>query len=213
MNVKKGHNVFEDILALFCATIFVAMGLSIFESLGFLVGGTAGIALLLSHVTEANFSLLFFLVNLPFYYLAWTQLGMRFTLNTFASVTIAALIIDRLPTVFDIAFIEPWFAAVIGGLMLGIGMLIMFRHKSSLGGVGILAFYLQSKYNIRAGKFQLCVDACIVLISFFIVSPFVLLMSMLGAAVMNIIIAVNHKPGRYMVNYSEALSNHQNKAE
>jgi uncharacterized membrane-anchored protein YitT (DUF2179 family) len=91
-------------------------------------------------------------------------------------------------------------------MFIGMGMLIMFRHKSSLGGLGILAFYLQGRRGIRAGTFQLAVDSIIVLISLFVLSPNLMLLSLLGMTTMNIILAVNHKPGRYHSNYGENLA-------
>lgn len=206
---QASHSFSEDVLALFSATIFVSLGLALFESLGLLVGGTAGIALLLAKLIDVNFSLIFFVINLPFYFLAWSQLGWRFTLNTFASVAVVSILVDNMSLFVQLEYINQWFGAAIGGLMIGMGLLILFRHKSSLGGLGILAFYLQTKFNIRAGKFQMLVDLIIVLVSFFIVSPLVLLISILGASVLNIVIAVNHKPGRYIINDSEALSEHQ----
>ena len=84
-------------------------------------------------------------------------------------------------------------------VLMGIGFIVLFRHKASLGGLNILALYLQDKYGIRAGKFQMVVDACIVSASLFVVSVPMLLASVLGAVILNLIIAMNHRPGRYAV--------------
>jgi uncharacterized membrane-anchored protein YitT (DUF2179 family) len=82
-------------------------------------------------------------------------------------------------------------------MLIGVGLLIMFRHKSSLGGLGILALYLQNKFNIRAGNFGLLVDSVILTSSMFIFSIDLVFLSVIGAITMNLLIAVNHKPGRY----------------
>jgi uncharacterized membrane-anchored protein YitT (DUF2179 family) len=97
----------------------------------------------------------------------------------------------------NIESIHPIFASVAGGMLIGVGLLIMFRHKSSLGGVGILALYLQNKFNIRAGNFGLLVDSVILTSSMFIFSIDLVFLSVIGAITMNLLIAVNHKPGRY----------------
>ena len=76
---------------------------------------------------------------------------------------------------------------------------MLFRHKASLGGVNILALYLQDRSGIRAGKFQMVVDACIVTASLFVVSLPMLAASIAGATLLNLIIAMNHRPGRYAV--------------
>ncbi|CAK2538952.1 hypothetical protein VCRA2119O52_6340001 [Vibrio crassostreae] len=76
-------------------------------------------------------------------------------------------------------------------------MLVIFRHKMSLGGFNILALFLQERFGIRAGKVQMALDCTIVVLSLFIVDVSLVLLSVLGAIVTNLILAMNHKPGRY----------------
>ncbi|MBR7459909.1 YitT family protein, partial [Klebsiella quasipneumoniae] len=52
---------------------------------------------------------------------------------------------------------------------------------------------------IRAGKFHMVVDACIVTASLCVVSLPMLLVSVLGPVILNSIIAMNHSPRRYAV--------------
>lgn len=198
--MQAKHSLFEDILALSSAALFVAFGIFLFKTHGILTGGTAGIALILSHVAPLEFGAIFFLINLPFYYLAWTQMGYRFALNTFISVSAVSFLAEHLGAVIKLNHIDPIFAGVFGGLLIGMGMLIMFRHQSSLGGSGILAFYLQQRFGIRAGKFQMVVDCLILVASYFIVDWRLILISIAGAIMLNMVIAVNHKPGRYQIN-------------
>ena len=77
------------------------------------------------------------------------------------------------------------------------GMLVIFRHKMSLGGCNILALYLQERFGIRAGKVQMALDCTIVVMSLFIVDVYLIALSVLGAVATNLILAMNHKPGRY----------------
>lgn len=194
------HRAYEDFFALFSASLFVAFGIFLFDSQGILTGGAAGLALLGTHVFPVSFGSLFFIINLPFYYLAWTQLGKRFAINTFISVSVVSVLSGQIGNLVHISTIEPIFAGLFGGLLIGVGMLIMFRHKSSFGGLGILAFYLQKKYGIRAGTFQLAVDVSILTCSFFLVNWQLVLVSILGAAAINIVLTINHRPERYQIN-------------
>ncbi|VUD68827.1 hypothetical protein TDB9533_04186 [Thalassocella blandensis] len=194
------HSLLEDIMALICGAAFVAFGIFLFKTHGILTGGTAGIALIVSQAFSIKFGIVFFLINLPFYHLAWSQMGYRFALNTFISITTVSLLTENLDAVIDIRSIDPIFAGVFGGLLIGMGMLALFRHKSSMGGSGILAFYLQERFNIRAGKFQMIVDCCVLLMSYFIADISIILISIAGAIMLNLIIAMNHKPGRYQIN-------------
>ena len=186
-------------LALLVGSLFVAFGLLLFRDQGFLTGGTAGLALVLTRVTDLGFGLVFFLINLPFYWLGWQQLGTRFTVNTFVSVCAVSLLSEGLPWVIVLGEVNPIFAAIMGGFLIGTGMLIMFRHVSSLGGVGILALYLQNRFGINAGRVQMGVDLCIVVVGYFLVSLSILLLSVLGVLALNMVIALNHKPGRYQI--------------
>ncbi|WJG09070.1 YitT family protein [Aliiglaciecola sp. LCG003] len=191
------HRFYEDVLALFCACTMVSLGIVLFDHQGMLTGGTAGIAIIGSHLTSVNFGIMFFVVNIPFYYLAWSQLSKRFTINTFISVTMVSLMTEQMSQVIQIQQVHPLFSAMVGGMLIGVGLLIMFRHKSSLGGLGILALYLQNKYTIRAGNFGLLVDSIIMTGSIFIFSFELVMLSVIGAITLNLLIAVNHKPGRY----------------
>jgi uncharacterized membrane-anchored protein YitT (DUF2179 family) len=191
------HRFYEDVLALFCAGVLVSFGVVLFSTHNLLTGGTAGIAIIGTHLFDMNFGLLFFLVNIPFYYIAWTQLSKRFTINTFISVSMVSIMTEQIGHLIKIESIHPLFATVAGGLLIGVGLLIMFRHKSSLGGLGILALYLQNKFKIRAGNFGLLVDSMILGSSIFIFSFDIVILSVIGAITLNLLIAVNHKPGRY----------------
>ncbi|MEP0355220.1 YitT family protein [Paraglaciecola sp.] len=191
------HKFYEDLIALFCAGVLVSFGIMLFSKHNLLTGGTAGIAIITTHLTNLNFGVLFFLVNLPFYYIAWTRLSKRFTINTFISVAVVSVMTEQMDTFIDISNVDPIFSSVVGGIMIGMGVLIMFRHKSSLGGLGILALYLQNRFNVRAGNFGLIVDATIILSSMLLFSFDLVLLSILGAITLNLLVAVNHKPGRY----------------
>lgn len=194
---NASHSVFEDVFALLCAGLFVAFGIFLFQSQELMVGGAAGLALLATYVTPFEFGLLFFLINLPFYYLAWRHISKRFMLNTFISVTTVSLFSEWVPHFVDISRVDPFFAAVFGGILIGVGMLIMFRHSSSLGGLGILAYYLQSRFDIRAGSFQLVADTCILSLSFMFIDAHLVLISILAAFCLNMVISLNHRPERY----------------
>ena len=81
---------------------------------------------------------------------------------------------------------------------MGLGLLMLFRHRASLGGVNILALYLQERFGLRAGAVQMGVDAAIVLASIFVVAPEKVALSVLGAVALNMVLAINHRAGRYM---------------
>ena len=92
------------------------------------------------------------------------------------------------------------FAAVAGGLLAGAGFLILFRHGASLGGLNVLVLvlWLAQRTGWRAGYLQLGFDVCILLAATPWVDASRLALSVLAAAAMNVALAVNHHPGRYV---------------
>jgi uncharacterized membrane-anchored protein YitT (DUF2179 family) len=192
------HSILEDLQAVVTACAFFSLGLALLGSAGLLMGGTPGIALLVARVTHLPFGPVYVVVNLPFFWLGVRVLGWRFTLRTFAAIGLLALATSWLPRVFTLGPVAPLYAAAMGGALAGVGLLMLFRHDASLGGLNILALWLQKRFSVRAGVFQLAVDACIVVASVFLVSLETLALSVVGAVALNLVLAVNHRPGRYM---------------
>jgi uncharacterized membrane-anchored protein YitT (DUF2179 family) len=193
------HTLFEDAQAIFTGTLFVSLALILFRQGGLVTGGTAGVAFLLHYATGVSLGKLFFLINLPFYWFAWTRMGREFTFKTFVAVCLLSAMMEWSPSLFAIERLHPVYAAVLGGLLLGSGCLFLARHRASLGGVTIVSLYLQKYHGWRAGKVQMGIDCTIVLLAFTVVEPSRVAYSVLAAVVMNLFLAINHKPGRYAV--------------
>lgn len=196
--VAKPHSVFEDLLAIVISTLLISFAVILLRQAGALTGGTVGMAFLLHYLSGWSFGLLFFVINLPFYYLAMRRMGWRFTLKTFIAISLVSIFSDVHQQFIHIDLLQPVYATLFGSMMIGLGLIVLFRHRGSLGGVNILALYLQERYGIRAGKLQLVVDLCIVLASLYVVSMQMLLASIGGAIILNGIIAMNYRHGRYI---------------
>jgi uncharacterized membrane-anchored protein YitT (DUF2179 family) len=192
------HRLYEDVLAMISGTMFVSLGTLIYTETMLTVGSSAGLALLLSYVSGWGFGVIFFIVNLPFYILAVKRMGWAFTFRTFTAVALVSILSKLNGQWIDFSHLDPIYATVIGGGLIGTGLLMLFRHRTGLGGINILAMYLQERTGLRAGYFLLGVDLAILAGAFFVLPADRLALSVLGAAIANLIIAINHKPGRYM---------------
>lgn len=193
------HSVLEDVHGIVAGVLVASLGLAMYQYAGLLTGGVAGLAFLLHYTTGAGFGACFFVLNLPFYWLAFRRMGKAFTLKTFVAVALLSSASELLPRVLRFDHLAPLYAGVGGGLLIGMGFLILFRHRASFGGVGILAFFLQDRYGWRAGKVQLAVDCAIVLGALAAMDAARVACSIAGALVLNLVLAVNHRPGRYVV--------------
>ncbi|HJV85147.1 MAG TPA: YitT family protein [Noviherbaspirillum sp.] len=192
------HTAFEDMQALAAGILLVSLGVALLGKAHLITGGTVGLAFLLHYFTGISFGKLFFAINLPFYYLAVKKMGWKFTLKTFTAVLLLSTFSEMLPLVLKVEMLNPLYAAVMGGLLTGVGLLVLFRHKASLGGFNVMVLYLQERYGLRAGLVQLGLDAIIMLLSIPMISIQAVVISLLGAAMLNLTLAINHKPGRYM---------------
>ncbi len=192
------HSPWEDALGVVAGVTLTAVGIAILGSLGFLTGGMAGLAFVAHYLTGWNFGLVFFVLNLPFYALAIGRMGRAFTIKTAFAVALLSLMTGLSADLFRLAYIDPLFGACLGGLLLGFGLLALFRHRSSAGGVGILAIFLQDKFGWRAGLTQLAVDMVVLVTAFAAVSPTAVAYSVLGALVLNFFLAINHRTDRYV---------------
>lgn len=192
------HSHFEDAQALLTGTLFAALGVALFKQAGLLSGGTVGLAFLLHYATGWPFGLLFFTVNLPFYALAWRRMGPAFTLKSLLSVALLAALAEALPGWLSISRLNPWFGAIGGGLLVGAGLIMLFRHRASLGGLNVLVLWLQEARGWRAGYLQAGLDTAILLAALPLVPLDRIGLSLLGMAAVNAALAINHRPGRYV---------------
>lgn len=192
------HSLSEDIQALLIAPLFVAFAVLLFRQAGLLTGGTVGIAFLIHYSSGWPMGAVVFIINLPFYVFAVRAMGWPFAIKTFAAVSLLAVYTELLPRLIVIGHVEPLFAAVMAGFMAGVGLLILIRHKASLGGVGVLVIHLQNTRGWPAGRLQMAADCLIVGAALLVREPLGVGLSIIGALALNLVIAVNHKAGRYV---------------
>jgi uncharacterized membrane-anchored protein YitT (DUF2179 family) len=192
------HSAVDDLQGLVTGTVVVALSLLLLRHAGLVTGGTAGMALVSHYALGVPFGAAFFVINLPFYVLAWQRMGRAFTLKTLGAVALLSLLSEALPRGVTVQAVDPAFAAVLGGLLAGVGLLILFRHRASLGGLNVLVLMLQERKGWRAGRVQGLVDVLILLASSPWLSLRQLVLSVLGAVTLNFVLAVNHRPGRYV---------------
>lgn len=192
------HSLAEDAMAFLLGTMMCALGVHLLTHLGLVTGQTAGLAVLLSYVTGWSFGLVFFVINLPFYVLGWLRMGARFTIKSFIAVAMVSAFAELLPPLFVIESLDPALGALLAGAVIGLGLIVIFRHGASLGGIGVLALYLQDRIGFQAGWTQLIFDGALFAAAFFVLDPVLVGWSLAGSVVVNLIIAVNHRKDRYI---------------
>jgi uncharacterized membrane-anchored protein YitT (DUF2179 family) len=200
-HIRLEHHLHEDAMAFVLGTAMCALGILFLTHAGLITGQKVGLGVLLSYLTGWSFGAVFFVLNLPFYILARLRMGSRFTVKSFIAVAMVSVLSDILPRFLVMDQIAPWLAALLAGGCIGLGLIVIFRHGGSLGGVGVLAHCLQGRIGFQAGWTQLIFDAALFAGALLILDPWLVLWSLLGAAVANLAIAVNHRKDRYIARW------------
>ncbi|RSK27689.1 YitT family protein [Bacillus sp. HMF5848] len=158
----------EKWIKIFFGILIVSTGVIVLKHSNIVTGGTAGLALSLVYLTSLPFSIMFFIINLPFYIFSIIRMGVSFTVSTICSVSILTLLTltDSWLPEFSVPAI---LGAVLGGFLIGIGLTLVFMQGSSLGGANILALFLQKRFNINPGRVNFLFDFFVVIISMFAV--------------------------------------------
>lgn len=192
------HTVLEDVQGLSIGVFICAVGITVLSHLGFLTGQTAGLALIISYVSGWSFGPVFFLINLPFYWLAWKRVGAEFTLKSLACVTAVSVAVELMPHGLHLEQVDPLLGTAIFGCLAGLGLLAVFRHKGSLGGLGVVALLVQDRTGFKAGYVQLIVDAALFGVALLLFPTRIVVYSLVGAVILNGVIAFNHRRDRYI---------------
>jgi len=191
------HSRVEDVAGVLVGTFLASFGLFLLHSTTAVTGGTAGLALLLSYALPVPFAVLFPLVNLPFFALAVRTKGWSFTARSLVAVVAVSLFSSVHAAALPSFEVSPVYGVLFGNLAAGMGILVLFRHRTSLGGFGIVALLAQERFGWRAGYVQMGLDVLVVVVAFSVVSPVVVLLSAFGAVLLNLVLSMNHRPGRY----------------
>ncbi|MBG9474087.1 MULTISPECIES: YitT family protein [Priestia] len=171
----------------------VAIGIQFLTASNLVIGGTAGLGIVLQHLTGISFGVLFFIINLPFYFMALTQIGLQFTIKSFISVSLMSVMSDLLAANFSFKLPHPLVAAIVGGIIVGIGLIFLFRHGSSLGGINMLCVFLDKRFGINPGKTMLLTDVLIVGSATVVFGVVQVLYSLIGIFIMTGLLGRYHK--------------------
>ncbi|MCQ6265881.1 YitT family protein [Fictibacillus sp. WQ 8-8] len=125
-------------------------------------GGTAGISTLLTFSTGVSWGVWFFVINLPFFILSVKRLGISFSVYTLLCISLISLINEFLK-IAPSPGMHPLLIAIVSGLIIGTGVVLVLNNGASLGGIHILAVYMDQHLSINRGKTLFLTDFIIVI--------------------------------------------------
>lgn len=146
------RKLFQRILLITLGAGLMGTGLEIFLVPNNVIdGGITGISIILSYITGWKLGFFIFLLNIPFFFLGYKQIGKTFALSTLYGILILSLttsILQSVPAFTN----DILLASVFGGIILGIGVGIVIRYGGSLDGTEILAILFNNKLPFSVGE-------------------------------------------------------------
>lgn len=178
---RKKYKFFEDrafskkwflsYLNLVAGTFILALGYAFFMTPYKIVpGGIYGISIVLHHTLGFPVGLSALCFNLPLTLIGLKLLGSRFGVKTFIGFILTALFTDGLiwligPDPLNLHD-EVLLASIFGGVIMGVGVGLIFKSRASSGGTDVIASILSKYTKIPLGTQLMMVDSCIVILGF-----------------------------------------------
>jgi len=133
-------------------------------------GGISGLAAVIFYSTKIPIGLTFFAINVVLVAIALKVLGASFGVKTVFSMVTLTLLFSIPQSVFPESIIEDNFlSAVLGGMMGGVGIGLVFSRGGSTGGTDIIAMIINKYRNISPGRIIMYCDVIIIGSSYFLV--------------------------------------------
>lgn len=173
-------------LAIMIGSILLSIGINLFLApYEILDGGIIGLSLILHYLFNLKIGLMVIVLSTPIFILAWFKYR-RYFYNSVHGLLTSSVIIDIFKPLRYLLDIEASFAAIIGGIFVGLGIGIMLRYDTSTGGTDLLAQFISDKTKINVGLIILFIDSIIVLIGGLLLSASTLLLSIMAIVTVGI---------------------------
>ncbi|MCE4956674.1 YitT family protein [Macrococcoides caseolyticum] len=163
-NVVKQHKKLplKEKIKRFCfitlGAVLMAVALELFLVPNKLLdGGIVGISIMASHLLNMPLGLFIFILNIPFFYLGYKQIGKTFAVSTLYAITILSIgtaLLHPIPPFAD----EIFLVTIFGGVILGLGVGLVIRYGGSLDGTEILAILISNKSPFSVGEIVMVIN-------------------------------------------------------
>lgn len=160
--------VFVRLLMIAIGAILMSIGLELFLVPNqILDGGVVGVSIIISHLTGVRLGVFIFILNIPFFFLGYKQIGKTFALSTLFGITILSICTSYLHNI-DAITPDLLLATVFGGIVLGTGVGIVIRYGGSLDGSEILAILFNKAMPFSVGEIIMLINLVIFAIAGFV---------------------------------------------
>lgn len=126
-------------------------------------GGVTGLAMILNIPTGLPVGVMIIVMNVPLFLIAWKHFGTEFLLGSLLGMGLSSVLVDVLSISSFVATDDPILAAVMGGVIKGAGLGMIYYVGATTGGIDIVIKFLRLRYPfINFGTMMLILDAAII---------------------------------------------------
>ena len=172
------------------------MGAFLLNTARITTGGTVGLSLVFSHFASVPYGVMSIAISLPLFLFGWRMMGAAFIIKSLGVTMMTAAIVAAMAHWITVTKVEPAFAALAGGTIVGMGALAAARHGAAAGGMLVVVLWLQRRFCINAGLAQLALDMIVMLITAGLFGWLVALWSALGIIATDAMIMTWYRPHR-----------------
>lgn len=177
--VKKG-------IIIVVGSILLALGINLFLApYKVLDGGIIGVGLILHYLWGFKTGLMILLLSIPIFIVAWYQYRAYFY-NSLHGMMVSSFFIDLFKPIDSLLRIDPALSSILGGALVGLGIGIMLKFKTSTGGTDLIAQFLHDKTGINIGILILSIDSIVILCGGLLLSSETLLLSIITILVVGL---------------------------
>ncbi|WP_209125127.1 YitT family protein [Alkalihalobacillus sp. BA299] len=142
-------------------------------------GGMIGLGLIIHYIWDLEVGLTILIMSIPIYILAWKYYR-AFFIYSIPGFVVSSLFIDWFSFFVLPLVIDPLLSAILGGLILGAGVGIMFREDISTGGLDLLAQMIADYTKVNIGVMIFIIDFLVVIGGIFVITPTEILLSVIA---------------------------------
>lgn len=148
--------------------ILMAIGLELFLVPNLILdGGVVGASIIISHLTGLPLGVFIFILNIPFFFLGYKQIGKTFALSTLFGITVLSIFTSLLHNI-DAFTSDLLLSTVFGGVTLGMGVGLVIRNGGSLDGSEILAILFNKALPFSVGEIIMIINLVIFSVAGFV---------------------------------------------
>lgn len=127
-------------------------------------GGVVGIAMIINRLTGLPVGVLTIIMNIPLFLIAWKQFGVELMVGSLIGMGLSSIAVDLFAMIGFTATGDPLLASIIGGVIKGFGLGLIYYVGATTGGIDIVAKFLRQRFaQINFGTLVLCLDVFIIL--------------------------------------------------